>query len=264
VLGALVRATLSAPSVAGAALRGPERTVLAAYLEALAHARYATAFALLSADERRYFETPANLASVFTADRFRILSYRILGSEPSAKGTVAVVSEHVAFVDHASGSSASVFAKVPYAIVAGPHGPAIRDPGHPWKAVAPAGFNVDRAGVSATVRKISFFTGRIEFVLTFQNRSSRTVTFLPYGRSVVRDAKGAAFRPIALRTAGLTDRTLYAGLRLPSSGEYTGFMTFATPDRFEPTALRLSLAPALSDGGDAPFSLDFDTLTLPH
>jgi hypothetical protein len=50
---------------------------------------------------------------------------------------------------------------------------------------------------------------------------------------------------------------------LPSSAEYTGFITFATPDRFRPRSLQLSLAPALADGADAPFSLDFVAYALP-
>jgi hypothetical protein len=85
---------------------------------------------------------------------------------------------------------------------------------------------------------------------------------LPYGRSTLRDAKGTVFHPIATRLPALTDKALYLGLRLPSSAEYTGFITFATPDRFQPASLRLSLAPALSDGGDAPFALDFAPFAL--
>jgi hypothetical protein len=252
-----------APPPARAALSTAERVVLSAYLDALAHGRYSSAFALLSADERRYYGTVENLASVYDADRFRILRYRILGSETTAKGTVAVVSEHVSFVDHAHESPATADAKVPYAIVRGPNGPVIRDPGHPWRAIAPAGFVAEAGGVRATVRKISFFTGRIELVVNFQNRGDSVVTLLPYGRSVLRDAKGVVMRPIATRLPGLTDRTLFEGLRLPSSGEYTGFLTFDTPDRFRPASLQLSLAPALADGGDAPFELDFPAFSLP-
>jgi hypothetical protein len=252
----------SAP--ARGALTTAERVVLSAYLDALAHGRYSSAFALLSADERRYYGTVENLASVYDADRFRILRYRILGSEAAAKGTVAVVSERVSFLDHAHEAPATADAKVPYAIVPGPNGPVIRDPGHPWRAIAPTGFVAEAGGVRATVRKISFFTGRIELVVNFQNRGDSVVTLLPYGRSVLRDAKGAVMRPIATRLPGLTDRALFEGLRLPSSGEYTGFLTFDTPDRFRPASLQLSLAPALADGADAPFALEFPPFALPE
>ncbi len=254
---------LGAPSAARAALTSPQRVVLTAYLDALAHGRYASAFALLSDDERRYFRSATNLQSVYDADRFKILSFRIVGSETTPKGTVALVSERVSFADRAHDAVGSAAVRVPYAIVPGRTGPAIRDPGHPWRAVAPQGAEVSVNGLRAVVRKVSFFTGRVELVITFENRGDGAVTVLPYGRSVLRDAKGAVFHPIATRYDSLTDRTLYTGLRLPASGRYTGFLTFATPDRFVPASLRLSLAPALADGADAPFSLDFPAFSLP-
>jgi hypothetical protein len=261
---ALVLCAFVAPAApALAALTPRERTVLRSYLDALSAGRFGAAYALLSADERRYFGSSGNLASVYRADGLRILGYRILGSETTGKGTVAVVSEHVEFVDHAHSAQGSAVAKVPYAIVAGVNGPVIRDPGHPWRAYAPTGLAAEHDGFRATVRKVSFFTGRIEFVVTFENRSAVPVTVLPYGRSVLRDANGTAFHPVATRLSSLTDKNLYIGLRLPSSAEYTGFITFATPDRFRPRSLQLSLAPALADGADAPFSLDFVAYALP-
>ena len=248
---------------AAAALTSRERVILRAYLDALSAGQFGAAFALLSPDERRYFASPDDLASVYRADGLRILGYRILGSETTSKGTVVVVSERVRFIDHAHEREASVTAKVPYAIVAGSNGPVIRDPGHPWRAYAPVGFAGERSGIRATVRKVSFFTGRVELVVNFQNRSSVAVSILPYGRSVLRDEASRPKLPIATNLPALTDRTLYIGLRLPSSGEYTGFLTFATPDRYLPRILRLTIAPALADGADAPFTLDLAPFTVP-
>jgi len=247
-----------------AALTPPQRTVLKAYLDALSHGRYAAAYALLSADERHYYGSVDHFMSVYTADRFTLRSYTILGSESVRAGTVAVVSERVGFVDHAHERAASVSAKVPYALVSGPGGtPVIRDPGHPWRAYAPAGFAGESGGLHATVRKISFFTGRVELVVNFQNYSAAAVTLLPYGRSILRDASGHVYHPIATRLGSLTDKTLYTGLRLPSSGQYTGFLTFATPDRFTPLHLRLTISPALADGADAPFSIELGPYAPP-
>jgi hypothetical protein len=256
---------LFATAPVSAALTPPQRTVLKAYLDALSHGRYAAAYALLSADERRYYGSVDHFTSVYTADRFMIRSYTILGSESVRAGTVAVVSERVGFVDHAHERAASVIAKVPYALVSGPGGtPVIRDPGHPWRAYAPAGFAGESGGgLHATVRKISFFTGRVELIVNFQNYSGSAVTLLPYGRSVLRDASGHVYHPIATRLSALTDKTLYIGLRLPSSGQYTGFLTFATPDRFTPLHLRLTIAPALADGADAPFALELGPYSPP-
>lgn len=247
-----------------AALTPPQRTVLKAYLDALSHGRYAAAYALLSADERRYYGSVDHFTSVYTADRFTIRSYTILGSESTRAGTVAVVSERVGFIDHAHETAASVSAKVPYALVSGPGGtPVIRDPGHPWRAYAPVAFAGESDGLRATVRKISFFTGRVELIVNFQNYSPAAVTLLPYGRSTLRDASGHVYHPIATRLSALTDKALYTGLRLPSSGQYTGFLTFATPDRFTPLRVRLTLAPALADGADAPFAIDLGPFSPP-
>jgi hypothetical protein len=267
--GALVVASIACALVAttegraSAALTSGQRTTLRAYLDALAAQRYAAAFTLLSPDERRYFGSPQDFASVYEADGFRIVSYRVLGSESTAKGTVAVVSERVEFVDFAHDRRAAVTAKVPYAIVGGAHGPEIRDPGHPWRAVAPQNFTVERAGLRATVREISFFTGRIELIVNFQNRHDGATTVLPFGRTVLRDDTGASYHPLATAVPALTDKVLYIGLRLPSSGEYTGFLIFATPNRYRPKVLRLTIAPALTDGGDSPFSLDFPAFAVP-
>jgi hypothetical protein len=247
-----------APLPSSASLSHAQRTVLGSYLAALERARYDAAFSLLDAGERHYFGTAQNYASSYVADRFVLVSYRILGSESTSAGTVAIVSERVRFRDHARDATASATVEVPYGIVSAPHAAeAIHDPGHPWRAEATIGVTAESGGLRATVRKVSFFTGRVEFVVTFENRGAETVTLLPYGRSVLRDGAGTVYRPIATRASGLTDAELYIGLRLPRSARYTGFITFATPERFTPRSLQLTLAPALADGGSAPFELPF-------
>jgi hypothetical protein len=253
------------PAAVSAALSIPQRDVLTRYLEALRQERYPAAFALLTDAERRYFGTAANFASGFAADRLRIRSFRILASTTDpAHGTLAIVSERIAFFDPAHQAQGSATAKVAYGLIPGPHGPRVKDPFHPWRALAPAGLTASASGVSVDVRKISFFTGRVEVVLTFENHGDATVTLLPYGRSLLHDDAGHAYQPIATKLPGLTDRTLYTGLRLAGSAEYTGVMAFATPDRYVPKSLTFTFAPALLDGGDAPFELDVPTYLLPN
>ena len=247
---------------AAASLDARERRVLTAYLAALHAGRYATAFSLLDPGERRYFASATNFATVFDADRFVLESYRIVRSESTHAGAVAIVSERVRFRDHAHASDASLVANVPYGVVHPGNRPAIHDPGHPWRAFAPAALSAEIGGVRVTVRKISFFTGRIEIVLTVANRSAAAVTLLPFGRSTLRDGSGGIFHPLATRSAALTDANLYVGLRVPSSGEYTGFLTFATPARFEPATLSLTVAPALAAGGDEPFAIALPTFAV--
>jgi hypothetical protein len=252
------------PSPARAVLSAPQRDILHRYLDAFVAGRYEAAFALLSEDERRYYGSAANLASVYAADRFKLDSYKIVESKAAPPlGVVAVVSERIEFFDAARQSPASATAKVAYGIVPGRHGLRIKDPYHPWRAIAPQGIAANVRDVSVTIRKVSFYTGRVEIVATFANHAEQTVTLLPYGRSVLRDDAGKVYQPIESRLPSLTDKTLYTGLRLPVSGQYTGVMAFFTPDRFRPKSLTLTVAPALFDGADEPFDIDLPALTIP-
>jgi hypothetical protein len=234
------------------------------YVGAISAGRFDAAFALLSPDERRYFGSAEHLASVFAADRLKIDRFTILGSKSDKLGTVALVSERIEFFDQRRQLPARATATVAYGILPGPSGYLIKDPYHPWRAIAPRDVEAVVDGVRVTMRKLSFFTGRVELVATFANLGDATVTLLPYGRTVLRDQSGRTYPPIASRLPGLTDKTLYTGLRLPPQAEYTGLMTFLTPDRFTPSRLSLTIAPALTDGADAPFEIPLPVLAVPR
>lgn len=263
-LAAVVLVVVPFAAPVDAKLTGAERGALSGYLGALVRGDYAAAFARLSPDERRYFRTSANLASIFAADRLKLQRFTILASAETSKvGTVALVRERVSFFDHAHQSTGTMSANVRYGIVPSPRGPAVKDPFHPWFAFAPADESVAQIGVRASVRKVSFFTGRVEVLFSFANTGDRTVTILPYGRSVVRDDAGLVHTPIRSKLAGLTDPNLFEGLRLPPSTQYTGVMTFFTADRFAPKRLEITLAPALADGADAPVEFKLPPLDVP-
>jgi hypothetical protein len=251
------------PASAGAALGVAQRSILQRYLSALVAGRYDTAFALLSPTDRKYFRSSANYASIFAADRLKLDGFTIVSSKSDKLGTVALVSERIEFFDQRVQSPGKATAKVAYGIVRAPQGLAIKDPFHPWRALAPADLNATVNGVQIAVRKLSFYTGRIEVVASFANRGDTTVTLLPYGRTVLRDQNGKSYPAIASRYPGLTDKTLYTGLRLAPNAQYTGLMTFLTPDRFTPKSLSLTFAPALDDGADAPFEIPLPAYTLP-
>lgn len=260
---ALGGSLLLAGSPAFAALGVSERAVLVRYLDALEHGQYAAAFAQLSPAERRYFGSAKNFASGFLADRLTLGSYKIVASTTVPKaGVVALVLERVRFFDHAHQAFGTVKANVQYGIVPNAKGVAIKDPYHPWRVVAPANWSFTARDVRATVRKISFFTGRVELVTTFANLGNDAVTILPYGRSLARDENAKSYAPIATKLPGLTDKTLFEGLRLPGSGQYTGTMSFLTPDRFAPRRLSVTFAPVLTDGADAPFELVLPPLEI--
>ncbi len=252
---ALVATLGAAPS--GPPLSAVQRSVLDRYLDALGHGRYVEAFALLSSDERRYFQNPENFGSVFSADRFKIGKHRVLRTmSAGARGVVAVVSEDIEFYDFAHAATATATARVDYALLNDHGSVRVKDPYHPWRVVVPQKMSAETDRLRVTIRKISFFTGRVELVINFANFGGETVTLLPYLRSVLHDESGTPYHLIATKLTTLTDKQLYLGLRLPASGQYTGALTFFTPDRFRPKTLSLTVAPQLRDGADQPFSVD--------
>jgi len=164
-LGALA-ACASAARPAAAALSRDERSTLQRYLRALSARRFDRAFGLLSSSERRYFGSAAHLQSVFDADRVRIASARILASHADARGVVAIVSERIDFFDHARQIRATALARAAYGIVREHDGVRVKDPYHPWRALAPAGIAAN-VGIYVALRKASFFTGRIALLIGF-------------------------------------------------------------------------------------------------
>jgi hypothetical protein len=228
--------------------------VLTAYVSALRDRRYADAFHLLTPSERKYFRTSGNFASIFTTDGLRIDSFQIIGSRNGGSlGVLALVRENVRFFDHAHQAPGSATVTVPYGLVRTAGAWEIKDPFHPWRALRTTGVEATAAGLRVTVRKVSYFAGRVEVVVTFANLGEGFVTLLPYGRSVLR-GDGVAYHPIATKVPALTDKRLYLGLRLASSAQYTGSLNFATAAS-APTRLELTIAPSLRDGADAPFEV---------
>ena len=240
------------------------KAVLAAYVSALRDQRYADAFKLLAPNERDYFKTPGNFASIFSADDLRIQSFRIIASRSEGSlGTLGLVSENIHFLDNAHQTQGSATVTVPYGVVHAGGGWAIKDPFHPWKAFRPAGIQTIVSGLRADVRKVSFFAGRVEMLLTFTNQGPGFVTILPYLRTVLRDQNGAVYHPLATKLPALTDRRLYEGLRLASDARYTGALNFQVPARLVPKRLTLTIAPVLRDGADAPFEVAIPPIDVP-
>lgn len=260
--GALLAAYgLGSTMEASGALTPAQKSLAGQYVEALRAHRYAAAFALLEAPERRYFGSPSNFASVFRADRVEIEHFRIVGSRESPLGTMVFVRERVSFYDYAHQGIARADMTVPYGLTTA--APArIKDPYHPWRAMAVKGLVGQSGGVHISVRKLSFFTGRLEAIVTFANTGPQTVTLLPYGRSVVRDQGGRAYTPLATRLPSLTDPALFTGLRLAPNSQYTGVMTFGTPPRLVTSALAFDFGPLLADGPGEPFEVTLPPYAL--
>ncbi len=240
------------------------KQVLVSYVSALRDGHYADAFRLLAPNERAYFRTAGNYASIFSADELRIGSFRVIASRSEGSlGIVALVSESIHFLDHAHQTQGSATVTVPYGVVHAGDGWAIKDPFHPWKAFRPSGITATVSGLRVDVRKVSFFAGRIQMILTFTNQGSGFVSVLPYGRTVLREGGGGVFHPLATKLPALTDRRLYEGLRLAADARYSGALNFQVPASLVSKRLNLTIAPALRDGADAPFEIALPEIDVP-
>jgi hypothetical protein len=262
--GLLAQSTL--PAAARGALepvpRNAQTMLVQTYLLALQQGRYRAAFGLLNARERTYYRDPANFASVYAADAYRIQTFALIGTRADEPvGRVYFARETARFRDHAHDLDLTVVATVPVGVVA-EHGGGwrIKDPGHPWRAfAAAASANVN--GVRVTVKKMSFFARRLEAVVSFVNTGPTFVTVLPYGKSLLRDAAGQPFRIIETRDWSLTDKKLFEGLRLAPNAEYTGTLAFACePLDNSARTFTLTVAPLLADGAVAPFAVSIDAI----
>jgi hypothetical protein len=265
----LVAAGLLTPAAVTPARRGLDalpqnaQTVLVqAYLGALEHARYAQAFVLLNSTARKYYRNAANFASIYRADDYRIRAFSLLGARGNdRRGRVFFARETARFRDHARDIDLNVTATVPVGVVPENGGWRIKDPGHPWRAFA-ARASATQNGLRVTVKKVSFFTRRIELVVSFVNAGPTFVTVLPYGKSILHDVGGAPYRLIETRDWSLTDRRLFEGVRLAPNAQYTGTLAFESgPHGAVAEGFALTIAPLLADGADAPFDVRVDGIT---
>lgn len=240
------------------------RSALTRYLDDLRAGRYADAYRLLARDERGYFKTAANFASVFAADRFQLDRYALQDAQTRDAVTLVDVGEEVHFLDQAHQQIVGAKVSAEYGLTDEDGGYHVRDEARAWKAFDPAGATAAQDKLTVTVRKVSFYPGRVQFVLTFANLGDSFITLLPYGRSALRDESGAPYRLIETKIPALTDRELRLGLRLAANAQYTGALTFALPAEAAPAkSLVLSVGPVLRDGADEPFALQLDPISVP-
>jgi hypothetical protein len=242
---------------------GSQTALVRRYVDALAARRYAAAFALLDAGGRAYFRNAANFAGTFTADGFAIVSYALAGARGNDVFRVYFVRESVRLDDPARDVAATANVIVPYGVAGSGAGARIKDLGRPWRAIATA-TSASASGLRVTVKKISFYEHQVALVVTFANVGNGFLTLLPYGRSVLRDADGAVYRPVVNANWVRSDRRFFLGVRLAADEQITGALSFATP-RLDDRARRftLTVGPNLRDGSGAPFALDVANLTVP-
>jgi hypothetical protein len=249
------------PSALEPVPRNAQTAVVQAYLRALQDAQYGVAFRLLNAAARAYYRDAENLRSIYAADAYRITAFMLLGARgDETRGRVYFARETARFRDHAHDADLNVTATVPVGVVPDRDGWRIKDPGHPWRAFATHA-SAQANGIGVRVKKMSFFTRRIEAVVSFVNTGPTLVTVLPYGQSILHDAAGHPYRIIETRDWSLTDKVLFEGLRLAPNARYTGTLAFACePLDNSARSFALTVAPFLADGADAPFALRVDAI----
>jgi len=237
----------------GPAPHNAQTAVVIKYVDALRAGRYDAAFALLTDDERKYYGDAAAYRSVFAADGAVLQRASVAGARGDERGRVYFVRERIAYVDHATDKRRTIDATVPLGVLP-EHGTLhVKDPGKPYRAFASKS-TADVSGLRVTVKKVDFFPGRIDVVVTFANVGDNFVTLLPYGKSVLRDDRGGVYRILATKDWSITDKPLFQGVRLAPNSQYTGSLAFTAPRLGDvKRTWSLTLAPALRDGADEPF-----------
>lgn len=244
---------------------GPVVDVALAYARAVGRGDYAKAYALLARDMQRYFGSLDNYASVFKAERFSAWDAKAVRLVQAKGGQVVTVRENISYLNHATQRAGHGRLLTGYMVVREAGAYRVDDVGHPYRSFVPEPApQTDRGGVNVIVRELAFYPRRIELTLTFENLSNSFVTFLPYGRTLLRD-QSAAYHPLVTRNWLLTDRRLFLGLRLAPNARYTGQIDFLTPGRLDDRARSFSLtvAPALPEGADQPEEFALPAIAVP-
>ena len=252
--------SVAAPPPSGAAVEAA-----LAYARAVGSGAYDTAYAMLTAPMQRYFGSPRNYASVFVAERFSGTGQKAVRVEQAKGAHIVTVRETIAFLNHGTQQLGHGQLTLRYRVVREGNAYRVDDEGHPYRSYVPAGdVAVSRKGAKVIVRELAFYPRRIELALTFENEGNAFITFLPYGRTLLRDGSNV-YHPLDTRNWLLTDRQLFLGLRLAPNARYTGQIDFLTPGRLDERAhtYELTVAPALPEGADQPIEFVLPAIAVP-
>jgi hypothetical protein len=242
---------------------GSQTALVRRYVDALAGARYADAYALLDPAARAYYRSAQNFAGTFTADAFAIASYTFTGTRGDARFRLYFARERIRVRDPARDAIGSATVTVPYGVIGSDADARIKDLGRPWRAFASSAATVQN-GFRVRVNKVAFYARSIAVVVTLANVGTGYMTTLPYGRCVLRDTEGHVYRPIIAGDFRQTDRRLFLGMHLAADEQITGVLSFATPrlpDRVR--RFTLTVGPNVREDGSAPFTVDVAKLAPP-
>jgi hypothetical protein len=267
-LGALLALlALWTPARAAAAPpSGPAVDTAIAYARAVGSSNYAQAYGMLTSTMQRYFGSLRSYESVFTAERFSAIAPSAVRVQASKNAQIVTVRESIQYLNHGTQQLGRGRLELRYRIVREGNAYRVDDEGHPYRSYVPSGpAAVDRNGVKIIVRELAFYPRRIELALTFENDGNAFITFLPYGRTLLREGSNV-YRPLETRNWLLTDRRLFLGLRLAPNARYTGQIDFLTPGRLDDRARSydLTVAPALPEGADEPIEFVLPAIAVPN
>jgi len=214
---------------------------------------------MLARASRRYFGSYENYVSVWKADRFSSTHGIALKIARDGNAQLVTVRQEISYFNHGTQRLMRGQITTGYAVEEEDGAYRIDDGGHPYRSVlAESAIAADRGGAKVIVRELAFYPRRVEATVTFENDSNTFITFLPYGRSLLREGS-AVYHPLRTRDWMLTDRQLFLGLRLAANARYTGQINFLVPGRLDDRTRQFALVigPALAQGADAPeqFSL---------
>lgn len=265
VASALLPAVLAfARPVSAAAPSGPAVQATLAYVRALGSGDYAKAYAMLTPSAQRYFGNLPNFASVWISDRFSCGRVQALHVQTGRGAQIVTIREQIGYFNYGTQRRAHGTITTSYAVLHEHGRYRIDDGGHPYRSFVPSGITAQHRGIKVTVRELAFYARRLEVTLTFENDGQGFVTFLPYGRSFVRDG-GAVYHPLRTRDWLLTDRQLFLGLRLAADARYTGQLNFLVDRRLDDRvrSLALVVAPAVGEGAERPEEFDLPPIDVP-
>ncbi|MGA3038473.1 MAG: hypothetical protein ABSE64_13425 [Vulcanimicrobiaceae bacterium] len=235
------------------------------YARAVGSGNYAKSYGMLTATMQRYFGSLRNYESVFTAERFSAIGPSAVRVRAVKNAQIVTLRESIQYLNHGTQQLGHGRLELRYRIVREGKAYRVDDEGHPYRSYVPSGTAaIERNGVKVIVRELAFYPRRIELALTFENDGNAFITFLPYGRTLLREGSNV-YHPLDTRNWLLTDRALFLGLRLAPNARYTGQIDFLTPGRLDDRARAydLTIAPALPEGADQPIDFVLPSIAVP-
>jgi limonene-1,2-epoxide hydrolase len=228
---------------------------VSAYVAALQRGDFDAAFALLTAEQQRYFGNAHNLASNSRASGFVIHSYKVIGQLSHGAIVEAMVEQQSSFMDIASGKTITGVVREPYFALRENGAWRVKELYQPWKSYAP-NMSGSAHGVEVIVARIEFYDKRIRFDCAIRNTGSVGVQVLPLAKTTLDDGSGAKIPAMNEATFPLNDVGFFEGMHLQPGQQAIGFINFPVAQKKDADqTLTLTVAPAIADGAEQTFSI---------